>query len=231
MAVVSLEHIGKRYDTGAQILSDASLKVEPGGFYFLTGESGAGKTALLRIIHLAELPSRGTLTLFGANTAAIERDARAALRRRIGIVFQDLRLVDRMSVGDNVALPLRIAGAPEQQIRNNVRELLAWVGLADRAEAPVATLSGTDRQWIAVARAIIHRPELLIADEPTGNVDDETAILLVRAFEQINRLGTTVLIATRDIGFAGRFEHRRFHLDHGMLVSDSGTVSGVTPVQ
>jgi len=231
MAVVSLEHIAKRSDTGAQILSDISLDLEPGGFYFLTGASGAGKTALLRIIHLAELPSRGTLTLFGANTAALDRDARAASRRRIGIVFQDLRLVDTMSAGDNVGLPLRIAGAPEPQIRANVLELLAWVGLADQAEAPAATLSGSDRRWLAVARAIIHRPELLIADEPTGNVDDETALLLVRAFEQINRLGTTVLIATSDTAFADRFKHRRFHLDHGMLLSDSGADAGPVPVQ
>jgi cell division transport system ATP-binding protein len=230
MAVVSLEHIGKRSDTGAQILSDVSLNLAPGGFYFLTGASGAGKTALLRIIHLAERPSRGTLRLFRANTAALDRDARAASRRRIGIVFQDLRLVDRMSAGNNVALPLRIAGAPEPQIRDNVLELLAWVGLADRAEAPAGTLSRTDRQWLAIARAIIHRPELVIADEPIGNVDGETALLLVRAFEQINRLGMTVLIATHDSAFAGRFEHRRFHLNHGML-SDPGPDSGATPVQ
>jgi cell division transport system ATP-binding protein len=228
MAVVSLEQIAKRSDTGARILSDISLNLEPGGFYFLTGASGAGKTALLRIIHLAELPSRGTLTLFGANTGALDNDARAALRRRIGIVFQDLRLVDRISVGDNVALPLRIAGAPQDQVRNNVHELLAWVGLADQADAPAATLSGIDRQWIAIARAIIHRPELLIADEPAGNADDETALLLVRAFEQINGLGTTVLIATRNTAFAGRFEHRRFHLDHGVLF-DFGTDSGADP--
>ncbi len=230
MAVVSLEHIGKRYDNGVQILSDVSLNLEPGGFYFLTGASGAGKTTLLRIIHLAELPSRGRLTLFGADAAALDRHARAALRRRIGIVFQDFRLVDELSARDNLALPLRIAGAPERQIRDNLPELLAWVGLASRAEARAATLSGSERQRIAIARAIVHRPELLIADEPTGNVDDETALLLVRVFERINRLGTTVLIATRDIAFARRFEHRRFHLDRGML-SDPGPGSGAAPVQ
>ena len=230
MAVVSLEHIGKRYDTGTLILSDVSLTLEPGGFYFLTGASGAGKTTLLRIIHLAERPSRGTLRLFATDTAALDRPAQAALRRRIGMVFQDFRLIDELSARDNVALPLRIAGAPERQIRDNVSELLAWVGLANRADAPAATLSGGERQRIAIARAIVNRPELLIADEPTGNVDDDIALLLVRVFERINRLGTTVLIATHDIAFAHQFEHRRFHLDHGML-SDARADAGAPLAQ
>jgi cell division transport system ATP-binding protein len=216
--VVSLEHIGKRYGIGAPILYDVSLFLEPGGFYFLTGSSGAGKTTLLRIIHLAERPSRGRLRLFGSDTATLARPALAALRRRIGVVFQDLRLIDELSAGDNVALPLRIAGVGEREIRDNVAELLAWVGLADRTDAPAATLSGGQRQRIAIARAIVHRPELLIADEPTGNVDDEIALLLVRIFERINRLGTTVLITTHDIAFARQFEHQRLHLDQGVLV-------------
>ncbi len=227
--MVSLEHVGKQYDTGAPILSDVSLTLEAGGFYFLTGASGAGKTTLLRIIHLAELPSRGRLLLFGGVTAGLDAPARAALRRRIGVVFQDLRLIDELSAGDNVALPLRIAGAPERQIRDNVAELLAWVGLSNRSEAPAGTLSGGQRQRIAIARAIVHRPELLIADEPTGNVDDDVALLLVRVFERINRLGTTVLIATHDIAFAHQFEHRRFHLDHGAL-SDVSAASGVRAI-
>jgi cell division transport system ATP-binding protein len=221
MAVVSLEHVGKRYDTGATILSDVSLDLERGGFYFLTGASGAGKTTLLRIIHLAEQPSRGRVRLLGADAATLDRGARAALRRRIGVVFQDLRLIDELSAGDNVALPLRIAGAPERQIRDNVAELLTWVGLAERTAAPAGTLSGGQRQRIAIARAIVHRPVLLIADEPTGNVDDDVALLLVRIFERINRLGTTVLIATHDIAFAHQFAHRRLHLDRGMLLDSS----------
>ena len=215
--MVRLEHIGKRYEGGAQILSDVSLRLEPGGFYFLTGASGAGKTTLLRLIYLAEQPSRGSVRLFGSDTAALDRAGRAALRRRIGIVFQDFRLVDELSAGENVALPLRIAGTPEAQIRANVPELLAWVGLANRLDSPAAILSGGERQRIAIARAVVRRPELLIADEPTGNVDDDIAMLLVRVFERINRLGTTVLIATHDIAFARQFEHRRFHLERGML--------------
>jgi len=135
-----------------------------------------------------------------------------------------LWLIDALSAGDNVALPLRIAGAPEHAVRDNVAELFAWVGLAGRADALAATLSGGERQRVAIARAIVHRPELLIADEPTGNGGDEIALLLVRIFEQINRLGTTVLIATADIAFARRFEHRRVHLDHGMLL-DAGAAA------
>jgi cell division transport system ATP-binding protein len=221
MAVVELEHVGKRCDTGAQIIADVSLTLEEGAFYFLTGASGAGKTTLLQLITLAERPSRGKLTLFGADAASLDRNARAALRRRIGIVFQDAWLIDGLSARDNVALPLRIAGAPEDRIRDNVAELLAWVGLAERADARAAALSGGERQRVAIARAIVHRPELLVADEPTGNGGDEIALLLVRIFERINRLGTTVLIATDDAAFARRFEHRRFHLDRGML-SDAG---------
>jgi len=222
--VVRLEHIAKRDDTGAPIISDVSLTLEAGGFCFLTGVSGAGKTMLLRLITLAERPTHGTLTLFETDTATLDRDARAALRRRIGMVFQDLRLIDSLSAGDNVALPLRIAGASEPEVRDNVAELLAWVGLAGRADTPTATLSGGERRRVAIARAIVRRPELLIADEPAGSGSDETAHLMVRIFEQINRLGTTVLIATDDIAFAGRFAHPRFHLDRGVLL-DAGAAA------
>ena len=215
--MIAFEQVGKRYGAGAPILSDVSLRLEPGGFYFLTGASGAGKTTLLKLIYLAEQPSRGRISVLGTDVAELDRAGQAALRRRIGIVFQDFRLLDELTAAENVALALRIAGVPERQIRANVPELLAWVGLADRSDSMAATLSGGERQRIAIARAVVRRPELLIADEPTGNVDDDVAMLLVRVFERINRLGTTVLIATHDIAFARQFEHRRFHLDRGML--------------
>ena len=214
--MVRLEQIDKRYGAGRQILSAVTLSLAAGGFYFLTGPSGAGKTTLLKIITLAEPPSAGRMFLFDRNTAALDRAARTALRRRIGMVFQDLRLVDAMSAADNVALPLRIAGVDERRIADNVPELLAWVGLSDRGGQAAGTLSGGERQRIAIARAVVGRPDLLIADEPTGNVDDDVAMLLVRVFERINRLGTTVLIATHDIAFARQFEHQRFHLDFGV---------------
>jgi len=215
--VIAFEQVGKRYGAGAPILSEVSLRLEPGGFYFLTGASGAGKTTLLKLIYLAEQPSRGRISVLGTDVAGLDRAGQAALRRRIGIVFQDFWLLDELTAAENVALALRIAGVPERQIRANVPELLAWVGLADRSDSMAATLSGGERQRIAIARAVVRRPELLIADEPTGNVDDDVAMLLVRVFERINRLGTTVLIATHDIAFARQFEHRRFHLDRGML--------------
>lgn len=223
MSVVELEHIAKRF-AGAPILDDISLTLEPGGFCFLTGASGAGKSTLLRIIHLAERPSRGSLRLFGRD-APLDRDERAAMRRRIGVVPQDFRLLDGLSARDNVALPLRVAGAGERQIRDNVGELLAWVGLAERGETPAALLSGNDRQRVAIARAIVAGPDLLVADEPTGNVDDDVATLLVDVFERINQLGATVLIATRDLGFAQRFPYRCLHLDHGMLSEPDGAAS------
>jgi cell division transport system ATP-binding protein len=223
--VVTLEHIGKRFGSGPQILADVSLAVQPGGFYCLTGAGGAGKTTLLRIITLAEKPSSGRMSLFGADPAALGRAAQAGLRRRIGIVFQDVRLCDELTVRDNVALPLRLTGTPEQRVRDNVGELLAWVGLAERGDMPAAALSGGERQRVAIARAIVCRPELLIADEPAGNVDDEVASLLVRIFEHINRLGATVLIATNDVAFADRFEHQRLHLEHGTL-SAGGAAAG-----
>jgi len=222
--LVRLENIGKRYSGGNEVLQDVTLTLDPGGFYFLTGVSGAGKTTLLKIIYLAERPSRGIVSLFDTDTATADRATQSALRRRIGIVFQDFRLVEHLSVRDNVALPLRLAGAPEREIRENVPELLAWLGLGDKIEFRPATLSGGEQQRVAIARAIVRRPDLLLADEPTGNVDDEIAMLLVRVFERINRLGTTVLIATHDVAFARQFEHERFHLEQGILSAVNGAV-------
>jgi cell division transport system ATP-binding protein len=223
--VVRLENIGKSYGTDAEILRDVSMELDAGGFYFLTGVSGAGKTTLLKIIYLAESPSRGVVTLFDTDVATTNRQTHTALRRRVGIVFQDFRLVEHLSVRDNVALPLRIAGAPEREIRENVPELLSWMGLDGKLDFRPATLSGGEQQRVAIARAIVRRPDLLIADEPTGNVDDDIAMLLVRVFERINKLGTTVLVATHDIAFARQFTHRRFHLDRGVLsVGNDGPV-------
>ena len=223
--MVRLENIGKRYGADAEILRDVSMKLDTGGFYFLTGVSGAGKTTLLRIIYLAETPSRGIITLFDTDASLADRDTHTALRRRIGIVFQDFRLVDHLSIRDNVALPLRIAGASEREIRENVPELLSWMGLEGKLDFGPATLSSSEQQRVAIARAIVRRPDLLIADEPTGNVDDEIAMLLVRMFEHVNKLGTTVLIATHDVAFACQFTHRRYHLDRGALaLADDGAI-------
>src|SRR5260370_27052960 len=170
-AVVRLEHIGKRWDDGTEPLHDISLALEPGDFRFLTGASGAGKTTLLNIMTLAERPSRGNLSLLDNDVATLGRAARAALRRRIGMVFQDFRLIDELSVRDNVALPLRIAGAGEPEIGDHIPELLGWLGIEHRIAARPPLLSASERPRVATARALVHRPELPLADEPTGPVD------------------------------------------------------------
>lgn len=221
-AVVKLDRISKRYGAGAPILSDVSLSLDPGGFCLLTGKAGAGKTTLLKIASLAARPDSGRVVLFGRDTGRLDRTALAALRRRIGIVFQDARIVEDWSIADNVALPLRLAGTAEREIRQNVPELLAWLGLEKRMDAPAAALSGSERQRVAIARAVVGRPELLIADEPTGNVDAETALLLARIFQSMNRLGTTILIATHDLAVARNFGGRILCLENGLLSDQTG---------
>lgn len=215
--MVRLEAVGKRYPSGAA-LADISLTLEPGGFYLVTGAAGAGKTTLLNIIALAEPPSAGRLSLFGSDPARLDRDGRARLRRRIGLVFQNLKLIDRLSVRDNIALPLRLAGAAPGQTREDVAELLTWLGLAGCAERPAATLAASERQRVAWARAIVGRPDLLLADEPIGEEDNAAAAWLVRLLQQVNRLGTTVLIATRRGGFDA-IGPQRYALDGGRLAA------------
>jgi cell division transport system ATP-binding protein len=219
--VVRLQTVAKRYGDGPEILHDVSFALAPGSFHFLTGASGAGKTTLLNIIALAEPPSGGRISLFDIETGRASRVVRTRLRRRIGTVFQDCRLADELSVADNVALPLRIDGAPEKARRDNVAALLEWLGIADRSAARPNALSAADRQRVALARAIVRRPDLLLADEPAGAGGDDLALLLIDAYERMTQLGTIVLVATRDTGFAERFPHPRLHLDGGTL-SPSG---------
>lgn len=187
-----------RYSIGPEVLRDLNLHLPPGSFHFLTGPSGAGKTSLLKLLYLAHRPSRGLITMFDHDISTTKRQQLPALRRRIGVVFQEFRLLDHLSALDNVALPLRIAGAREDQIREHVAELLSWVGLADHINARPATLSGGEKQRVAIARAVIGRPSLLLADEPTGNVDAEMGMRLMHLFLELNKIGTTVVIATHD---------------------------------
>jgi cell division transport system ATP-binding protein len=224
-AIVQFENVGLRYGTGAETLSDVSFTLEKGGFYFLTGASGAGKTSLLRLLYLAQRPSRGLIRLFGEDMVMTARDRLPLFRRRIGVVFQDFRLIPHLSTFDNIALPLRVAGAEDRDIEKPVSEMLSWVGLSDRASARPATLSGGEQQRVAIARAVIGRPDILVADEPTGNVDPEMAARLLYLFDGLNKLGTTVIVATHDLHLLSRIgSATMMHLDDGRLSDPTGSL-------
>jgi cell division transport system ATP-binding protein len=209
--------VGLRYGLGPEVLRDLSFRVEPHSFQFLTGPSGAGKTSLLRLLLLTLRPTRGLITLFGHDVSTLGRDALATLRRRIGIVFQDFRLIDHMTTYENVALPLRVLGRSEESYRAEVVELMHWVGLGERLWALPPVLSGGEKQRAAIARAVIARPQLLLADEPTGNVDPSLAQRLLRLFIELNKSGTSVVIATHDIALMDQYDARRLVLHEGRL--------------
>ena len=215
--MVRFENVGMRYGLGPEVLRDLSFRIDPHSFQFLTGPSGAGKTSLLRLLYLSLKPTRGLITLFGHDVATLSPDALATLRRRVGIVFQDFRLLDHISTYENVALPLRVLGRDEASYRNEVMELLAWVGLGERMWALPPGLSGGETQRAAIARAVIARPQLLLADEPTGNVDPVLARRLLRLFDELNKSGTSVVIATHDIALMDLLDARRLVLHVGRM--------------
>ena len=216
-SIIDMQGVGIRYGQGAEVLSDIRLSLKKGSFHFLTGKSGAGKTSLLSMMYLAQKPSRGNISVFGHNINFTDRDSLAMLRRRIGVVFQDFRLLDHLSAFDNVALPLRVCGMDEKEIRKRVSELLRWVELDQHMLDATATLSGGEKQRIAIARAVINRPELLLADEPTGNVDNTIANKLMKLFVELNKLGTTVVIATHSDKLIKDFAYPRLHLQDRSL--------------
>ncbi len=215
--MVRFENVGLRYGLGTEVLRDLSFRIDPHSFQFLTGPSGAGKTSLLRLLYLSLKPTRGLITLFGHDVATLAPDALATLRRRIGIVFQDFRLLDHISTYENVALPLRVLGRDDASYRNEVVELLQWVGLGERMWALPPVLSGGEKQRAAIARAVIARPQLLLADEPTGNVDPVLARRLLRLFVELNKSGTSVVIATHDIALMDLLDARRLVLHEGRM--------------
>ncbi|GJE56675.1 cell division ATP-binding protein FtsE [Methylobacterium sp. WL9] len=214
---VRFESVGMRYGLGAEVLSDVSFEIAPRSFQFLTGPSGAGKTTLLRLILLSVRPTRGLVSVFGEEVSGISSDALTGLRRRMGVVFQDFRLLDHLTTYENVALPLRVQGRSETNYRAEVVELLRWVGLGERMHVLPPLLSGGEKQRAAIARALIARPDLLLADEPTGNVDPTLARRLLRLFMELNKLGTSVLIATHDFGLMDLIDARRLVLGNGRL--------------
>ena len=215
--VVRFENVGLRYGLGPEVLRDLSFRIDPHSFQFLTGPSGAGKTSLLKLLFLSLKPTRGLVTQFGHDVASLSKDAVATLRRRIGNEFQEFRLLDHMTTYENVALPLRVMGRPEASYRDEVIELLNWVDLGDRMWSLPPVLSGGEKQRAAIARAVIARPQLLLADEPTGNVAPALAQRLLRLFVELNKSGTSVVIATHDIALMDQYDARRLVLHDGRL--------------
>lgn len=214
-ATVRLEGVAFGYAQTHRALRDINLTLPAGSFHFLTGPSGAGKSTLLKLLTLAERPVSGRLHLFGQDATTATRRELPGFRRRMGMVFQDFRLLDHLSAFDNVALPLRLTG--QKSYRADVEEMLAWVGLGDRMEARPSTLSGGEQQRLAIARAVVTRPDLILADEPTGSVDAVMAERLLKLFQSMNRLGTTVLIASHDQALAERSGATLLRLDSGRL--------------
>ena len=215
--MIRFENVGLRYGLGPEVLRDLSFRIDSHSFQFLTGPSGAGKTSLLRLLFLSLKPTRGLITMFDHDTATLSKDGRATLRRRIGIVFQDFRLLDHLTTYENVALPLRVLGKDEATYRAEVVELLQWVGSRRAHGRLPPVLSGGEKQRAAIARAVIARPQLLLADEPTGNVDPNLGQRLLRLFIELNKSGTSVVIATHDIALMDEYDARRLVLHEGRL--------------
>ncbi len=218
MPVIDFVNVGLRYGHGPEILRDLTFSIAPGSFHFLTGPSGSGKTSLLRLLLLTLKPSRGEVKLFGQSVTALDQDRLLQLRRHIGIVFQDFRLLDHLTTFENVALPLRVLGQPESTYRSNVTELLEWVGLGERMDALPPLLSGGEKQRAAIARAVIGRPDILLADEPTGNVDPELSVRLISLFAELNRMGTTIILATHELPLLEKFGYPRMQLKDGEVL-------------
>lgn len=215
--MITLSHIAMEYEPGQPILKDVSLELKAGSFHFLSGASGTGKTTLLGILALAHHPTRGRIRMFGREVTGLPRAALPALRRRIGIVSQDFRLLDHLTVAENVALPLKVAGESEKDIRVKVEEMLDWIGLKDFGNVYPSTLSGGQKQRVAISRAVVTKPDILLADEPTGSLDSKLSQRLIYLFEALNRMGTTVLIASHDDHLMSLFPYPLLKLEAGKI--------------
>ncbi len=220
--MIRFDGVTKRYPGGQQGLIDVSMQVAPGELVFVTGHSGAGKSTLLKLIALIERPSRGQVMVEGRNVGRLPRRAIPAHRRQIGMVFQDHKLLPERTVFENVALPLLIAGLRRRDIERRVRAALDQVGLLDREGARPEMLSTGEQQRVGIARAVVGRPKLLIADEPTGNLDPALSLEIMLLFRRLNEVGVTMLIATHDIGLLDQLSGRRLLLDAGRLAADLG---------
>ena len=217
LPVVDFHRVFLKYDNGHSVLKNIQFSLDKGSFHFVTGASGAGKTSLLKLMYLAVRPTSGRLQIFGKDLSQVSASKLPNFRRRIGVVFQDFRLLDSLTTFDNVALPLRIIGMGEKEIKRRVSELLSWVGLENCTNEYPQSLSGGEKQRIAIARAVINKPDLLLADEPTGNVDDAMAARILHLFLELNRLGTTLVIATHNQSLVRQFNKPQLHLSQGSL--------------
>ncbi len=215
--MIKFENVGLRYGLGREVLSDLSFQIAPQSFQFLTGPSGAGKTSLLRLMLMSIRPTRGLIRVFGREASTIEPRQMPVIRRKIGVVFQDFRLLNHLTTYENVALPLQVRGHMETSYRRDVIDLLDWVGLGERMHVLPPVLSGGEKQRAAIARALIDQPDILLADEPTGNVDPPLARRLLRLFIELHRSGTSVVIATHDLTLMDQFDARRLVLNSGRL--------------
>ena len=226
--IIDLQNVAVGYDNREDVLKNIYFSLLPGSFTFVTGKSGAGKTTLLNMLYLVKKPRKGVLKVFGNNINFSNRDTLAGLRQKIGVVFQDFRLLEHLSVFDNIALPLRVRGMGEKEIYKRVTELLQWVELNKSIYKVCASLSGGEKQRVAIARAVINRPDLLLADEPTGNVDNDIAPKLMKLFVELNKLGTTVVIATHSEKLITDFAFPRLHLqNHGLSVYEPYDFTGI----
>ena len=219
--MISLEHVAMEYTPGREILKDVSLNLKRGSFHFITGSSGAGKSTLLSVLSLQHRASRGRIRMFGEDVTWLPREALPRLRRRIGIVLQDYRLLDHLTIAENVAIPLKIAGEAANTIDDKVTELLEWVGLPDYHDAKPATLSGGQKQRAAIARAVITKPDMLLADEPTGNLDSDLSVRFMYLFEALNNGGTTVVVATHDEHLISEFNYPVLRLQDGKILKNN----------
>ena len=217
--MIRLDKVSMGYLSGQEVLKDVSLTFESGTFHFISGESGAGKSSLLSLLALSHTPVRGKITMFGKDTTRLSRTGMAGMRRRIGSVFQDFRLLDHLNVEENVGLPLKVAGESPAMIAGKVKELLAWVGLGAYHKARPEILSGGQKQRVAIARAVITKPDLLIADEPTGNLDGALALKFMYLFEALNKTGTTIVFATHDENLISLFQYPVIRLRDGRVIS------------